>query len=97
VTGAKRGDDNGGDHHPTGQGPHCPVPDCHGVPGQDCLECCGEGSFIRRACPLCGDPGWDYVNGTDDRDGMACRISCGCHWTSDAPGWRGQVLPSKTV
>jgi hypothetical protein len=44
-----------------------------------------------RACPLCGDPGWDYVNGMNDRDGMACGISCGYTWTADDPGWRAQV------
>jgi hypothetical protein len=47
-----------------------------------------------RACPLCGDPGWDYLNGTDDHDGMTCHISCGYRWTADDPGWRAQVLPA---
>jgi hypothetical protein len=46
-----------------------------------------------RACPLCGDPGWDYVNGMNNRDGMACQISCGYQWTAEDPGWRAQVLP----
>ena len=61
--------------------------------GRDCLECRGQGRHIRCACPLCGDPGWDHVNGRDDRDGMACRISCGYRSTADDPGWRAQVLP----
>jgi hypothetical protein len=82
---------------PPGKGRIIPCPDCNGIPGRDCLECRGEGRFIRRACPLCGDPGWDYVNGADDRDGMACRTSCGYRWTANDPGWRAQVLPSKTV
>ena len=80
-----------------GKGRIVPCPDCNGTPGRDCLECHGEGRYIRRACPLCGDPGWDYVNGCDDRDGMACRISCGYQWTADDPGWRAQVLPSKAL
>jgi hypothetical protein len=50
-----------------------------------------------RACPLCGDVGWDYINCTDDRDGMACQISCGYRWTADHPGWRAQVLPGRAV
>jgi hypothetical protein len=82
---------------PPGKGRIVPCPDCNGIPGRDCLECHGEGYYIRRACPLCGDPGWDYVNGTDDRDGMACRISCGYRWIADDPGWRAQVLPSKAL
>ena len=57
-------------------------------------ECRSADRLLRRACPLCGDPGWDYVNGMDDRDGMACRISCGYRWPADDPGWQAQVLPS---
>jgi hypothetical protein len=34
-----------------------------------------------------------YINGTDDRDGMACRINCGYTWTPTDLGWRVQVLP----
>jgi len=64
---------------------------------RDCLECHGQGRYIQRACPLCGDPGWDWVNGADDRDSMACRISCGYTWTADDPGWRAQVLPGKAA
>jgi hypothetical protein len=44
---------------------------------------------------LCGDPGWDYINGRDERHGMARRISCGYLWTRDDPGWRAQVLPDR--
>ena len=57
---------------PPGNGRIVSCPDCNGIPGRDCLECRGEGRYVRRACPLCGDPSWDYVNGTDDRNGMAC-------------------------
>jgi hypothetical protein len=47
---------------------------------------------IKVTGTVCGDVGWDYVNGTDDRDGMACRISCGYTWTAADPGC-AQVLP----
>src|SRR5260370_21732410 len=70
---------------------HCP--ECKGVPGRPCHYCQGAGWHVMRACPLCGDVGWDYANGNDDRQGMACRISCGYTWTADHPGWRAQVLP----
>ena len=76
---------------PPGKGRIVRCPDCNGVPGRDCLECRGQGRFIRRACPLCGDPGWDHVNGTDDRNGMACRISCGYTWTAEP--MRGSPRP----
>ena len=78
---------------PPGKARIVPCPECKGVPGRDCLDCQGTGRHIMRACPLCGDVGWDYINGMDDRDGMACRISCGYTWTADDPGWRAQVLP----
>jgi hypothetical protein len=53
---------------------------CDGVEGSlapavALFECRGEGRYIMRASPLCGDPRLDYMNGTDDRDGMACQIS----------------------
>lgn len=78
---------------PPGKARILPCPECKGVGGQDCLECHGHGWHLMRACPLCGDPGWDYVNGADDRDGMACNIHCGYTWGADDPGWQGQVLP----
>jgi hypothetical protein len=79
---------------PPGKARIVPCPECQGVAGRRCHECHGAGWHVMRACPLCGDVGWDYVNGTDDRDGMACRISCGYRWTADDPGWRAQVLPT---
>jgi hypothetical protein len=48
--------------------------------------------MIQRACPLCGDHGWDYINGIDDREGMACRIGCGNQWAANNPGWQAQRL-----
>ncbi len=78
---------------PPGKGIIVTCPECNGVPGRRCHECEGNGRYVMRACPLCGDPGWDYVNGTDDRQGMACRISCGYRWAAGDPSWRAQVLP----
>jgi hypothetical protein len=78
---------------PPGKGRIIACPDCHGARGRDCVECRGEGRFVRRACPLCGNVGWDYINGADDRDGMACRMGCGYQWTREDLGWRAPVLP----
>ena len=78
---------------PPGKGIIMACPECKGAAGRRCHECQGNGRYIMRACPLCGDPGWDYLNGTDDRDGMACRISCGYQWTANDPDWCAQVLP----
>jgi hypothetical protein len=78
---------------PPGKGIIMPCQECKGVAGRRCHECQGQGKYVMRACPLCGDPGWDFVNGMDDHDGMACRISCGYRWTADDRGWRAQVLP----
>jgi predicted RNA-binding Zn-ribbon protein involved in translation (DUF1610 family) len=82
---------------PPGKGVIVTCPDCKGIAGNRCHECHGQGRYVMRACPLCGDPGWDYINGTDDRDGMACHISCDNRWTADHPGWRAQVLPDKPL
>ena len=79
---------------PPGKGRIITCPDCNGTPGQDCPECEGHGRYIMRACPLCGDPAWDYNNGVNDHDGMTCRNSCGYTWTRTDPGWRVQALPS---
>jgi hypothetical protein len=40
---------------PPGKGRIVSCPDCNGVPGRDCLECHGNGRYIRRGCPLCAD------------------------------------------
>ena len=78
---------------PPGKARIVPCPDCQGVSGLSCYECHGHGKLLMRACPLCGDLGWDYVNGTDDRDGMACQLGCGYRWMSDDPGWQAQNWP----
>ena len=67
---------------PPGKGRIITCPDCNGTPGRDCPECDGKGRYIMRACPLCGDPAWDYNNGVNDHDGMTCRNNCGYTWTS---------------
>ena len=79
---------------PPGKARIMTCPECKGAGRKDCIGCRGAGRLVIRACPLCGDIGWDYVNGVDDRDGMACRIDCGYRWTADDPGWRAQVLPA---
>jgi hypothetical protein len=71
-------------------------PDCTGTGsyrGEECLMCEGTGRCLLRACPACGDVGWDYVNGVDDSEGMACRLGCGYRWLRDDPGWLAQRLP----
>jgi hypothetical protein len=78
---------------PPGKARVVPCPECQGVQGQSCYECRGHGRLLHRACPLCGDLAWDYANGIDDRQGMACRTGCGYTWSADDPGWRIQVLP----
>ena len=80
---------------PPGKARIMSCPECHGQTGLDCAECGDEGRILIRACPLCGDIGWDYVNGVDDGEGMACGIRCGYRWNADDPGWRCQVLPSQ--
>jgi hypothetical protein len=75
---------------PPGRAQITQCPDCHGSPGSDCPECDGTGKILYRACPRCGDIAWDYIS---DRQEMACRISCGCRWTADDPGWQIQRLP----
>jgi len=82
---------------PPGKAHIMPCPDCRGSTGQSCYVCHGTGSILMRACPLCGDPGWDYTNGLDDHDGMACRLGCGYQWSATDPGWRAQVMPDNAA
>lgn len=76
---------------PPGRAQLVPCPDCDGAPARSCHECHGTGSILLRACPLCGDLGWDYVNGTDDRDGMVCGLGCGYRWPAHDPAWQAQT------
>ena len=80
---------------PPGKARIVPCPECRGEAGRSCSECHGERVILQRACPLCGDLAWDYVNGLDDGAGMACRLGCAYRWPPDDPGWRAQALPSK--
>jgi hypothetical protein len=59
--------------------------------GDECPGCEGHGVTLWRACPRCGDIGYDKLaDGT-----YACRISCGYRWTGDDPGWQVQRLPDQ--
>jgi hypothetical protein len=82
---------------PPGRARIMTCPECKGAGRHRCIACHGEGRLLVRACPRCGDIGWGYVNGVDDRHGMACGISCGYQWTADDPGWRAQMLPPPKV
>ena len=79
---------------PPGKARVMTCPECKGAREPDCVSCHGNGRLLIRAYPQCGDIGWDYVNGNDDRGGMACRISCGYTWAAADPAWAAQVLPA---
>jgi len=81
--------------HPTGRAKIEPCPECRGVTGQACYECHGSGVILVRVCPACGNPGWDYINGLDDRDGMTCSSGCGHRWNADDRAWLVQILPTR--
>jgi hypothetical protein len=58
--------------------------------GSECPDCEGTGRQVWRACPRCGDIGYDQVG-----DGQyACRISCGYRWDETDPRWQIQHLPN---
>ncbi len=82
---------------PPGKARIVPCPECHGEAARSCYECHGEGMPLQRACPLCGDLGWDYLNATDESAGMTCRLGCGYRWLADDLGWRVQLLPTKSA
>lgn len=67
-----------------------PCPDCRNRIDPNCPECDGTGLIIYKACPRCGDLGWAYNNGRNDRAGMTCQLSCGYAWGAINPGWRAQ-------
>lgn len=71
-------------------------PDCvNGIAGGErCTSCEGTGIQVMRACPVCGDVAFDYVNGCDQDAGMVCRLGCGHRWTADDPAWQAQRVPA---
>jgi len=61
--------------------------------GDECYDCEGTAWQLWKACPQCGDIGWDRLaDGT-----YACRISCGFTWGEDHPGWQAQRLPDQVA
>ncbi len=70
---------------PLGKARVMSCPECKGARMSACPACRGEGKLLVRACPLCGDLGWDYVNGIDDREGMACRDQLRLHLDRSRP------------
>ena len=82
---------------PPGKARITPCPECNGQPGRPCHECHGQGTLLQRACPLCGDLAWDYINGQNEDAGMTCRLGCGYHWSAEDVGWIAQMLPIKSA
>ena len=81
---------------PPGRAQVEPCPDCRegrDDHGNHCTECAGAGCQIWKACPRCGDIGFDYLNGHNDTGGMHCRLGCGHQWTAQDPAWLIQHLP----
>lgn len=70
------------------------VTTCSACDGRRCSSCEGSGKTLWRACPKCGDIGFDYLNGRDEADGMVCRVGCGFKWAADDPRWTAQRLPA---
>src|SRR5258706_14573861 len=71
---------------PPGRARVMSCPECKGTPTPTCPTCRGAGKLLVRACPLCGDIGWDYFSGVVHRDRMACRLSCSYTWHADDHG-----------
>lgn len=80
--------------NPPGKGRIIPAPTATAPPAGNVSNATAKAGSSGAPARFCGDPGWDYVNGTDYHHGMACRISCGYRWTANDPGWRAQILPS---
>ena len=67
------------------------ITSCSTCGGRGCKDCGGSSRVLWRACPKCGDIGFDYLNGRDEADGMVCRNGCGFRWAADDPvGWRNE-------
>ena len=65
---------------------------CKDCDGRGCRNCGNTGKLLYRACPKCGDIGFDFINGRDERDGMVCPTGCGFKWAADDPRWLAQRL-----
>ena len=66
---------------------------CSACGGRGCSDCGNTGKVLWRACPKCGDIGFDYLNGSNEADGTVCRTGCGFKWAADDPRWLAQRLP----
>ena len=66
---------------------------CESCAGLGCRQCNETGKQLLKACPKCGDVGFDFINGRNEADGMVCRIGCGFRWAGDDPRWLAQRLP----
>ncbi len=66
---------------------------CDDCQGQGCAYCGETGQRLWKACPKCGDIGFDFINGRNETDGMVCQIACGFTWAADDPRWLAQRLP----
>lgn len=83
-----------GDIPPPGKAVFRTCEDCDGV---GCYRCGQSGKQLWKACPKCGDLGFDFINGHNESDGMVCRIGCGFTWAADDPRWLAQRLPAKAA
>lgn len=70
---------------------------CAACSGRGCRNCDYAGKRLWKACPKCGDSGFDFINGHNESDGMVCRVGCGFKWAADDPRWLAQRIPSNAV
>jgi hypothetical protein len=80
-----------GEIHPPGKAVVTTCADCGGA---GCRHCDGSGKALWKACPRCGDIGFDFVNRTSPDRGMICRLGCGHKWAADDPRWLAQEIPA---
>ena len=65
---------------------------CQDCGGAGCGHCGSTGRTLWKACPRCGDIGFDFINGRDQDQGMICRLGCGYKWSADDPRWLAQRI-----
>jgi hypothetical protein len=73
------------------------VTECIGCNGRGCRDCGNTGRELMKACPKCGDVGFDFINGHSEQAGMVCRLGCGFKWAADDPRWLAQRLPAASA